>query len=466
MKVLIIDDNTEFTGALADILTSFGEESFQVHSPEDALSFLNANHRILDLILLDIEFGPYATMDGLQLLEKLRFSFSAIPVVMITGKGSIDAAVRATKLGAINFIEKSLISKDRIKEVINSAYKIHNATGNSSEIKKFLSQHKIIANSKVMLEIGDNIVRFGRTDLNILITGETGTGKRLVANAIHSISRRNRYPIVTVDIPNIPKELFQSELFGHVKGSFSGATETKKGLFNQANKGTLFLDEIGDLSLDLQANLLIPIEEKIVRKVGSVHSESIDIRFVSATDKELHHLIKEGRFREQLYHRLRECEIHLPPLSERIDDIPEIAAYYVQMHNQEFNDSKYISTSVIEYLQDLHWSGNVRELATVVRVALQTTSKETLEIADFHRIIASSSQAHKDHTQHVTMISTTRTLKEDLEETDKIKIEDTLRRTNGNVSKSAALLDISRETLHNKIRKYEINVQQYRIKKR
>ncbi len=463
MKVLIVDDNIEFGSTIADIVSDFGYNYENIYKPDLAIDFLSRYHQSIGIVLLDIEFGPEEKLSGLDVLEAIRKSYPALPVVMVSGKGTIETAVRATKLGAINFIEKSIISKDKIKEVLDSALgkKQH---GEEEEIRKFLEANGIIAKSKAMLEVGDRIIRFGRTDLNVLITGETGTGKKLVAKAIHAASRRHKYPFVTVDIPNIPKELFQSELFGHTKGAFSGATENKKGLFHQANKGTLFLDEIGDMSLSLQSNLFIPIEEKVVRKVGSVQSEEMDIRFVSATDKDLLEGIKDGQFREQLYHRLRECEIHLPSLQDRREDIPEIIKHFLLKHNTDFNDEKFFSPSALEYMQEQQWRGNVRELSSVLRVTLQTATSKQIEVADLHRIISSSGQTHETQVA-VPAISSGNTLKEDLAMVDKRKIESTLEQCKGNVSKSAALLGVSRETLHNKIRKYEINVQQYRQRK-
>ena len=316
-----------------------------------------------------------------------------------------------------------------------------------------------------MLEIGDHIIRFGRTDLNVLITGETGTGKKLVARALHSVSRRAKYPFITVDIPNIPRELFQSELFGHVKGSFSGASETKKGLFHEANKGSIFLDEIGEMSLDLQSNLFIPIEEKVVRRVGSVTSEDVDLRFVSATDKDLVTLMQESKFREQLYHRLRECEIHIPPLRRRTEDIPEIIEFYVNKHNKDFNESKQFSSSSIDYMQNYDWPGNVRELASTIRVSLQTSQGDRVEVGEIDKIINSGRKPSDQDFRNAPVISSNRTLKEDIEQVDKKKIETILKNNSGNVSKSAAILGISRETLHNKIRKYNINVQEFRVKR-
>ncbi len=462
MKILIIDDNKDFASTLADIVESFDYSSHMLHTPDEAINYVESHHLNIGVILLDIEFGPHEKLDGIDLLSNFRKNYPEIPVIMISGKGTIETAVKATKLGAVNFVEKSIVSPEKIKEVLDSAIKKYHTKNESKDIQKFLFSQGIIGNSRIMLEIGDSIIRYGRTDLNVLITGETGTGKKLVAKAIHAASRRARYPFVTVDIPNIPRELFQSELFGHIKGSFSGATESKKGLFHQANKGAIFLDEIGDMPIDIQSNLFIPIEEKEVRRVGSVQSEEVDLRFISATDRDLVSAMKRGEFREQLYHRLRECEIHIPPLHERAEDIPHIIDYYVSKHNQEFDEAKFFAPAAIQFMQEQIFPGNVRELSSTVRVVLQTTLKDQIEVSDLSKLI--STQKSKSYRGDNT-ISTNRTLKEDIQEVDKKKIESTLSSSNGNVTKSAAKLGVSRETLHNKIRRYEIDIQQYRKKR-
>lgn len=459
MKTLIVDDSVDFSTTLADIINSFGFEAEYVNSPNEAISYLEKNHSNVGLILLDIEFGFGEKINGLDLLEKFRQLYISIPVVMISGKGTIETAVKATKLGAINFIEKNIITKEKIRGIIDSTINQSQSRGEDSEIQQFLALNGIIGKSKAITEVGDNIIRYGRTDLNILITGETGSGKKLVANAIHSISRRMRGNFVTVDIPSISKETFQSELFGHTKGSFATANEDKSGLFHQADKGTLFLDNIDELSPELQSSLLIPIEEKRIRKVGDTASADIDIRFITATNRDLLEMIQADAFREQLYHRLRECEIVIPSLASRAEDIPEIVTNFLTKHNFEFNESKHFSSSAMEYLSEQRWFGNVRELSSVIRAVLQTTSKEEIEVTDIIKVTTSNLKIDFEQTHSISL---EKTLKEDLAEVDKIKIEKTLAQNNGNVSKSAAILGVSRETLHNKIRKYEINTQSYR----
>ncbi len=460
MNVLIVDDNADFSSTLSDILRTQGWSPTALDTPEAAISYLASHAPDIHVLLLDIEFDHRSALNGLDVLAHSVKHYPAIPVIMISGKGTIETAVRATKLGALNFIEKSTLSQEHLLDVVRSAAERFVQSSKVDELMAVIEQHGIVGKSKAMQSVADKIIRYGRTELSVLITGETGTGKKLVANALHAVSKRAKYSCVTVDIPNIPRELFQSELFGHVRGSFSGALSDKKGLFHHANRGTLFLDEIGDLPLESQAYLLLPIEERVIRRVGSIEAESVDIRLISATDKDLVESMKKGQFREQLYHRLRECEIYLPSLSERRDDIPLITEHYVQKHNQEHNDHKVIAPSAMEYLQNREWNGNVRELSSVLRVILQTSSNEVIEIADIHSA-ATSTQLH-DNRFPGSIISLDRTRREDLERVDKLKIESMLKTYAGNVSKTAAQLGVSRETLHVKIRKYGINVHEFR----
>jgi DNA-binding NtrC family response regulator len=478
MKILIVDDNRDFCATIADVVHSQGWETEIRNSPEAALGYLEQSSRDVGLMLLDIEFGSESTRTGIDVLESSVKLYPSVPVIMISGKGTIEVAVRATKLGALNFIDKSVLSNDRLVEVLSSAMERVRSDRSNEELRKLIEAQGIIGRSPDMMDVADKILRYGRTDLNVLITGETGTGKKLVANALHSVSKRGKYPFITVDIPNIPRDLFQSELFGHVKGAFSGAMENKRGLFHQAHRGTLFMDEIGDMPLELQANLLLPMEQKAVRRVGSVETEEVDIRFISATDRDLLTGMREGRFREQLYHRLRECEIFIPSLRDRREDVPLIIDHYIAKHNREMGDLKSVAPGAMDYLQEYNWPGNVRELASVLRVALQTSTADQLEVPDFHRILSrgtsfapvvvgGGASATRDTpaerpSAEPTVLSEDRSLKDDLAMVDKMKIEKTLERMTGNVSKAAAVLGVSRETLHNKIRKYGIDVQAFR----
>jgi len=459
MQILISDDNFEFCSTVAEIVQSFGYETHMVHTPEDTIQYIDKFSRRIGAVLLDIEFGPDTNMNGIDVLEYCRRNHPFVPVIMITGKGTIETAVKATKLGAVNFIEKSLVSAEKLKEVLSSAVNVAERR-DKTEIIQFLRANGIIGASEKILDLGYSIIRFGRTDLNVLITGETGTGKKLVAQALHNASRRSKRGFIVVDIPNIPKELFQSELFGHVKGAFTGAALNKEGLFQRANGGTLFLDEIGELNLELQASLLNPIEEKIIRKIGSSENEEVDVRIISATDKDLATMVSQGLFRSQLYHRLRECEIFVPPLRERAEDIPDLVQYYVTKYNLDTGKSKFFSPSVIEFMQEQTWPGNIRELINTIRIVCEYTEKDTIEIVDLRRFLGKESTTEQETL--LPPITSGGDIKSDVERVEKLKIERTLEACNGNVSKAAASLGVSRETLHNKIRKYGINPNLYR----
>ncbi|MGC8957424.1 MAG: sigma-54-dependent transcriptional regulator [Candidatus Kapaibacteriota bacterium] len=459
MLILISDDNYDFCSTVAEIVQGFGYETHMVHTPEDTITYIDKFSKKVGALFLDIEFGPDTNMNGIDVLEYCRKNHPFVPVVMITGKGTIETAVKATKLGAVNFIEKSLVSAEKLKEVLSSAISIPEQK-DKNEILQFLRANGIFGSSEQILDLGYSIVRFGRTDLNVLISGETGTGKKLVAQALHTVSRRARKPFVIVDIPNIPRELFQSELFGHVKGAYTGASSNKEGLFQRANGGTLFLDEIGELSLDLQASLLNPIEEKIIRRIGSSENEEVDVRIVSATDKDLSAMVSQGLFRSQLYHRLRECEIYVPPLRERKEDIPELVQYYLAKYNLESGKTKFFAPSAVEFMQEQSWPGNVRELINIIRIVCEYTEKDTIEIPDLKKFLGKDQSV--EYESFIPPITSGGDIKTDIERVEKLKIERTLESCNGNVSKAAAMLGVSRETLHNKIRKYGINPNFYR----
>ncbi len=471
MKILIVDDNRDFSATIADVVRAQGWHAEVRNSPEQAISLLQTSAKEIALMLLDIEFGSESSMTGIDVLGRSIREFPNVPVIMISGKGTIEMAVQATKLGAINFIDKSTLTNERLVGVLTAAMdRIKSGTSNEDK-RRIMESYGIIGSSQSMMDVADLILRYGRTDLNVLVLGETGTGKKLVAQALHAVSRRSKQPFVTVDIPNIPRELFQSELFGHMRGSFSGAMENKRGLFHQAHKGTLFMDEIGDMPQELQANLLLPMEQRGVRRLGSVEVEPVDIRFVSATDRNLIEAMSEGRFREQLYHRLRECDIYIPALRERTEDIPEIVEYYVGKHNKDMGDNKSVSPGAIDYLMQYRWPGNVRELASTLRVAFQTMSNDELEVADLHRIlgrsVTTSTPARAQEPVPSAPVpsaapAASNVVSEAESGSDREKIEKALEKTAGNVSKAAAVLGISRETLHTKIKKHGIDVAKYR----
>lgn len=450
-KVLIVDDSVDFCTTIADIVNSEGYETITSYSPESALNILKEKNQQIALMLLDIEFLPDSQMNGLDVLVQAQKNFPTIPVVIISGKGNVSIATQAGINGAKDFVEKNDISKDKIKTILKN-FISKTYSSDKKEILKFLKNWGIYGESDAIVKIGESIIRFGRTQLNVLITGPTGSGKGLVAKALHQVSQRAKFPFVRVDIPNIPRDLFQSELFGATKGAFTGSIENKEGLFLKANKGTLFLDEISNLAIDLQANLLIPIEEKEIKPLGSTQRISIDVRFITATDKDLSTAILKGEFKEQLYYRLRECEITLPPLKDRIEDIPHIVNGFIQEYNKGKDLKKHITNSAINLLMNYDWPGNVRELINVVKSAYELAENGVIEHEDIIRALNVSNKGDKLNALPFEQVN----------QAYKKMIQDALQKNNGNVSKAAAQINISRETLYLWIKKYDIDVNQYR----
>ncbi len=491
MNILIADDNREYCATIGDIISSEGWKYSAVHNPADALEYLRLRSAEVALVLLDVDFN-HPTMTGLDVLAESKRLYPQLPVVMISGTGSFNAAVQATRMGAENFIPKSDISREKLKEVLYTAMERLNTRIAGEETHQFMRENGLIGRSKRMMDVAEKIIKYGRTELSVLVTGDTGTGKKIVAKALHAASRRASAGFVTVDIPNIPSSLFQSELFGHTKGAFSGANDDKIGLFQQAHKGTLFLDEIGDLPLELQPSLLLPIDDKKVKRLGSVREEEVNVRIISATDRNLPEAIRDKRFREQLYHRLRECEITLPPLRERREDIPLIVEYYLSQHNHTMGEQRYIAISAVEYMQELSWDGNVRQLTNLLKRVLQTAQNDRVEMAD---IVESDSSLFQNFSQQAlsqgfspsssfptapqtsstavngasgqplhTAPFISSTIKADEDELKKQRIIATLSETKGNVSKSASQMGISRETLHTWMRRYGIESRDFKPK--
>lgn len=463
MKLLIADDSKEFCDSLHSIVTNQGWYADIATTTDQALDIIARKAPALDLVLLDIEFCG-ETRSGMDVLEYIRKQYPLLPVVMISGKGTLEIAVRATKLGAENFIDKATITTERLLEVVRQAARYHHPQPKKQELLNFLASHGIIAQSDVMVDVADKILRYGRTDINVLITGETGTGKRLVANAIHAVSRRNKKKLVVVDIPNIPHELFQTELFGCVRGAYTGATTDRRGFFHEADGGTIFLDEIGDLSPSLQANLLVPIQDKLFYRVGSTTPEHADIRFISATDRDLVKAISEQRFRDQLYYRLREVEITLPPLRERREDIPLIAHHTIKRLNAGNQYPKALTPRAEEYLTSLSWPGNVRELISVIRAAYAYVGEQELITEATIREITRTAVATPSFTPAAIEPAEIngKNLDYFVAAAERTALINALTQTKGNVTKAAALLGKSRETVYGLLRKYEVRASDFR----
>ena len=363
-KILIIEDEEPIRRVLVRILTE-EDSSFEIKEASDGKKGLDLiKNESFDLVLCDIKMPK---VDGIELLQRTRKINLTLPFIMLTGHGNIETAVESMKLGAYDFISKPPDLNRLINSVRNALEKKELVTENKILRQKVAKKYEIIGNSSSIMEIHAVINKVAQTEARVLITGESGTGKELVAHNIHEKSNRNKAPFIEVNCAAIPSELIESELFGHLKGSFTSAVKDRQGKFEAANNGTLFLDEIGDMSLDAQAKVLRALEESKIQRVGSQKDISVDVRVIAATNKDLKKEIENGNFREDLYHRLAVIMVEVPELSRRKSDIPILISHFSKLISKEQGiEAKEFKKDSIKLLEDYDWSGNIRELRNVI----------------------------------------------------------------------------------------------------
>lgn len=363
-KILIIEDESAIRRVLTKILTD-ESKSYEVLEAEDGIQAIEMiKEQDFDLVLCDIKMPK---MDGVEVLQHAKKLKPELPFLMISGHGDLDTAVQTMKLGAFDYISKPP-DLNRLLNAVRNALEVKNLVIENKKLKKQISRnYEMIGESPAILQIKEMIEKVAATDARVLITGPNGTGKELVAHWLHEKSERNKGPMVEVNCAAIPSELIESELFGHKKGSFTGAVADKAGKFEAANGGTIFLDEIGDMSLSAQAKVLRALQENKVTRVGDDKDSKVNVRVVAATNKNLQKEIEEGRFREDLYHRLAVIVIKVPALNERRDDIPLLIQHFAQKIAEEQGIStKVFEKKAVELLQNYNWTGNIRELRNVV----------------------------------------------------------------------------------------------------
>ena len=381
-KILIIEDEEPIRRVLVRILKD-EDSSFEINEASDGKKGLDLiKNDSYDLVLCDIKMPK---VDGIELLQRTRKTNSTIPFIMLTGHGNIETAVESMKLGAYDFISKPPDLNRLINSVRNALEKKELIAENKILRKKVAKKYEIIGNSKSIMEIHAMIDKVAKTEARVLITGESGTGKELVAHNIHEKSSRAKSPFIEVNCAAIPSELIESELFGHLKGSFTSAVKDREGKFEAANNGTIFLDEIGDMSLAAQAKVLRALEENKIQRVGSQKDISVDVRVLAATNKDLKKEIDDGNFREDLYHRLAVIVIKVPELSKRKSDIPVLVDHFSNIiSNEQGIETKKFSKDSLKLLEDYNWSGNVRELRNVVERLIilggETISKDDVSL--------------------------------------------------------------------------------------
>jgi len=445
--ILITDDEENIRLSLKGGLEDEGYNTILASSGEEAQRIIEKQD--VDLLLLDIWMPG---KDGLQTLEEIKRDGYSFPVIIMTGHGSIETAIRATRLGALDFIEKPLDLNKIIITINNTLHLRALEEENALLKKKTEKDDEIIGSSPAILKLKEQIDRVSPTDAWVLILGENGTGKELVARRIHKNSRRDGYPFVEVNCAAIPEELIESELFGHEKGAFTAATERKRGKFDLAHNGTLFLDEIGDMSMPTQAKILRILQEQRFERVGGAQTIQVDVRVLTATNKNLEHEITEGRFRQDLYYRLNVIPLYVPRLTERRDDIPELADHFLKLYSPLKGGRKTITEGAIKKLMQHDWPGNVRELKNIIERLVIMTPGNTITADD---IIPLGTRT----TTEMDRIFDTQELKDARAEFEKIFIERKLNQCGNNISRTADLIGVERSNLHRKIKSLGIDVE-------
>lgn len=447
-RILVIDDEQGIRAALGQLLEY---EGYDVRAVSNAAEGIAEYQKLKpNLVFLDVKM---AGMDGMEALKKIREIDPAATVVMISGHATIRTAVEATQLGAYEILEKPL-DTDRILVMLRNVFDHLNLRDENLRLRHVSgSQYEIVGDSPVMRALVKKIETVGATPARVLITGENGTGKELVARAIHRHSTRVDRTFVEVNCAAIPGELIESELFGHMKGSFTGAIADRAGKFEQANKGTLFLDEIGDMSMAAQAKVLRVLQDNVITRIGGSKPVSVDVRVVAATNKNLEQEIAAGRFREDLYYRLNVVPIHVPPLREHREDIPELVEYFVSiLSDREGITPRRVSESAMERLASLDWAGNVRELRnTVERMLILATGPE-LTAKDVERL-AGARVADETGLGGLTSL---KTFEEFREAAERAYLLSKLREFDWNVSETARAVEMPRSNLYKKIERYAL----------
>ncbi len=448
-KILVVDDEETIRKSLRMILEYEGYQCLEAEDGEKALEIIEETVG-LGLVLLDVKLPG---MSGLEVLAELEKRPYAPEVIMVSGHGTVQTAVEATKLGAFDFLEKPL-QRERVLLCIRNALNQTKLFHECQDLrKKAEKKYELMGNHPSMKKLWNEIMKIAPTNATILIYGESGTGKELIARAIHNHSLRAKDSFVQVNCAAIPEELIESELFGHVKGAFTGATEKKPGKFELADGGTIFLDEVGDMSLKTQAKVLRVLEEGEVQKVGSSMINKVDVRVIAATNKDLDEEIKEGNFREDLYFRLNVVPLYSPALREKKEDIPLLIEYFSRLMTDENNfKPKKFSDEAIQAMLRYPWKGNVRELKNVVERLIVSTEGSAIESKDLPEEIRGELRIYLPDAKGI------RNLKEFRDLAEKEFILTKLKENGWNISQTAREIDTPRSNLYKKLEQYGIKI--------
>ena len=452
-KILVVDDNAGIRGALKVLLPMHFEQVELISSPKELMG--KVQQMGPNAVLLDMNFHTDINTgnEGLFWLAELKKASPEIEVVLFTAYADIQLAVEGMKRGAFDFIVKPW-DNEKLVEILAKAVKKNQGEGSKGRKQEsFLPDRMIWGTSSAMQGIRRTVEKIAPTDATVLITGENGTGKDVLAGEIHRMSSRSARPMVSVDLGAITESLFESELFGHVKGAFTDAHADHTGKFEQANGGTLFLDEIGNIPLHLQAKLLRVLQNRCITKVGDTRQIPIDIRLICATNMDIAQMIRDGRFREDLYYRINTMHLMLPPLRERTDEIKELVLSFMHTYAEKYGRNvKSIDQQVLDSLRLYRWSGNIRELKNTIEKAVIMSDGDTLTMDDLQLSIPSGGQQSADGQPKPAMEYCGETLEMQEEKTIRAAME----KCGGNLSLVAKTLNISRPTLYSKLKKYGI----------
>jgi DNA-binding NtrC family response regulator len=453
--ILIVDDDSSVTTSLALLLKQAGYPSHGVGSPADAIERIERGP--VDLVLQDMNFSRETSgAEGLELLKAIKARRPDVPVILMTAWGSISLAVQGIKLGAADFITKPWTNPQLLQSVqtalgLAASARHADRVLTREELDSLHDFRPLIGRDPQFLKTLDVVGRVSATDASVLITGESGTGKELIAEAVHCNSHRRQAPFVKVNLGGISSTLFESEMFGHVKGAFTDARQDRKGRFEIAHGGTIFLDEIGDLDPSCQVKLLRVLQDRTYEVLGSSLSRTVDVRIVSATNRPLPEMIRSGDFREDLLYRLNLISIHLPPLRERPGDIPLLAGHFVRNVGPLYRrNALSVSEAALKWLQGLNWPGNVRQLRHLVERTVLMTARDVLEAEDFS--LALEVQRHEGEKEVLPAVGAMT-----LDEMEKAMIVKCLKHYGGNITNVAEALGLSRAALYRRFEKYGIS---------
>ncbi len=448
-RILVVDDEAEIRRSVRMILEYEGYDVIEAASGPDGVAL--AERESPDLVFLDVKMPG---MDGLEALQRIKAANEAVPVVIISGHGTVSTAVEATKAGAFDFIEKPLPSERILVTIRNALDRTRLADENRSLRRAAEVRHQMVGESPTLRQVWDAIKRAAPTNATVLLLGESGVGKELVARSIHRNSLRSRERFVQVNCAAIPEELIESELFGHEKGSFTGATEKQIGKFEQADRGTIFLDEVADMSPKTQAKVLRVLQEGEVERLGSARTIKVDVRVIAATNKDLEQEIEKGTFREDLYFRLSVIPIRVPPLRDRREDIPILVKHFADLFSRENNRRPpEFTRDALQYFQKARWKGNVRELKNTVERLMIMAPGPRIDEDDLREVVRLETKpAGPDNEKERPG-----TLREFKESAERAFLVGKLRENNWNISKTAEVIGTPRSNLYKKLEQYGIS---------